>query len=904
MPLSAGDKLGPYEVLSPIGAGGMGEVYKARDTRLNRTVAIKVLPEHIARREDGRARFEREARAVASLNHPHICTLHDIGNQDGAGYIVMEYLEGETLAAHIGKGALPLDRALELATQIADALDRAHRAGVTHRDVKPQNIMLTRDGVKVLDFGLAKSSSKPAPTEETLTAVLTTEDTVMGTPQYMAPEQFEGKEADARSDIWAFGAVLYETVTGQKAFQGKSYSSLVGAILSADPAPMALKPFTPAWLERLVRRCLAKDPEDRWQSIRDVVLELRTPVVEGVAAGPSKTARWPPALAAAFALTAVVLGVAYWRAVHPSGTPLKPLIRLDANLGPGAVPGADSSVAISPDGTRIVFPIRRADGKQLLAMRLLEQAAIRPLPGTEGGSNTFFSPDGQWIGFTADSKLKKVSLRGGAPVTLSDLSTTVFASGSWGENGDIVTGNLSTTGGLQRIPASGGAPHAVTKFSDQEGWHLLPQVLPGSEAVLFTAVNPIGQIEDATIQVVSLKTGAVKTLLSGGYLGRYLPTDGSTGHLVYIHQGALYAVSFDPVRLEVRGRPEQILDDVAGMSGTMGIPFDLSTNGILVYRPRTVDDRWPIVWMDGSGKIEPLVTTPGKYFGLRFSPDGKRFALDAHTGKGQEIFVYDRQRGALSRLTFAGGLNLAPVWSPDGEHLVFASRNAPASRFNWIRADGSREMQVLWESKTGIVATGFSPDGQRLGYQEVKPDGDRDIWTLPLDISDPEHPKPGKPVPFLQTPAVEAWLVFSPDGRYVAYISNESGRYEIYVRQAPGRDGKPAPGKWQVSTGGGMYPEWSPNGRELFYLDFNNHRIMVTDYSASRGSFSSGKPRVWSDRQIRRVGNYRNFAVAADGKRVAVFPMPEDTAQDKGAAHVTFLLNFSDEVRRKMPVGN
>src|SRR5437870_2610389 len=294
MPLSVGTKLGPYEVLSPIGAGGMGEVYKARDTRLDRTVAIKVLPEHIAQREDRRARFEREARAVASLNHPHICVLHDIGIQDGAGYMVMEYMEGETLAARIEKGPLPLDQALKLAAQIADALDRAHRAGVTHRDVKPQNIMLTRDGVKVLDFGLAKSGSKPGPTEETLTKVLTTEGTVMGTPQYMAPEQFEGKEADARSDIWAFGAVLYEMVTGQKAFQGKSYASLVGAILATDPAPMAVKPVTPSWLERLVRRCLAKDPEDRWQSMRDIVIELRTPPQDAaITAGPSKTTRWP-----------------------------------------------------------------------------------------------------------------------------------------------------------------------------------------------------------------------------------------------------------------------------------------------------------------------------------------------------------------------------------------------------------------------------------------------------------------------------------------------------------------------------------------------------------------------------------------------------------------------------------
>ena len=573
----------------------------------------------------------------------------------------------------------------------------------------------------------------------------------------------------------------------------------------------------------------------------------------------------------------------------------RPLIRLDASLGPDAIAGADSSVAISPDGTRIVFPIRGADGKQLLATRLLDQAAISPLPGTENSSNAFFSPDGQWIGFYGDGKLKKVSLRGGAPVTLTDVTSTLFRGASWGENGNIVV-RLLFFGGLHGVSASGGAPRVMTNLGQQEVIHLWPQVLPGGNAVLFTASRTPASFEDADIEVVSLKTGAVKTLLSGGFLGRYLPTNGSTGHLVHVHQGVLYAVAFDPLRLEVRGSPEQVLDDMADASTN---PFDFSRNGTFVYHPgAVVDQKWPIVWMDSSGKTEPLVTIPGNYSWPRFSPDGKRLAMVVDTGKGREIFVYDRQRDAMSRLTFAGGENRSPIWSPDGEHLVFYSRTAAGSHLNWIRADGSGEVQVLLESTP--LPSGFSRDGRRLAYAELKPDGDLDLWTLPLDTSDPERPKPGKPLPFLQTPTNESVLSFSPDGGYVAYLSNESGRYEIYVRPAPGPDGKPGPGKWQISTGGGIYLEWSPNGRELFYRSLDN-RIMVADYTAT-GSFSFDKPRVWSDRQIRQLGTDLNFALAPDGKRFAVFPMSEATTEDKGPAHVTFLLNFFDELRRKVPV--
>src|SRR5262245_35972955 len=419
MPLSAGEKLGPYEILSPIGAGGMGEVYKARDTRLDRFVAVKVLPEHIARREDLRQRFEREARAVASLNHSHICGLHDSGNQNGTGYMVMVHLEGETLAARIARGSLPLDQALQLATQIADALDRAHRAGVTHRDVKPANLMLTRDGVKVLDFGLAKSGSKPAPTEQTLTAALTTEGSVLGTPQYMAPEQFEGKEADTRSDIWAFGAVLYEMVTGEKAFQGKSYSSLVGAILSADPRPMLVKPFTPPALERLVRRCLAKEPEDRYQSMRDVVLDLRMPPQE--AASPIRMSQWPWAVAAGVCLVVAALAVGWGAWMRRSSEPPLP-VKLDVSPPEGTRFGSIGSrggSAISPDGRTLAF-VATAKGETLLYVRPLESLEARALPGTEQAGRPFWSPDSKSLAFMAGGKLKRIEVAGGSANPLCD----------------------------------------------------------------------------------------------------------------------------------------------------------------------------------------------------------------------------------------------------------------------------------------------------------------------------------------------------------------------------------------------------------------------------------------------------------------------------------------------------
>ena len=893
MALSPGDKLGPYEILAPIGAGGMGEVHKARDTRLDRTVAIKVLPEHIAKREDLRARFEREARAVASLKHPHICTLFDIGSQDGAGYMVMEFMEGETLADRIAKGALPLDQAIKFATQIADALDRAHRAGVTHRDVKPQNIMLTRDGAKVLDFGLAKSVPKVGPTDETLTAVLTTEGTVMGTPQYMAPEQFEGKEADARSDIWAFGAVLYEMVTGQKAFQGKSYSSLLGSILSADPPPMSVKPFMPTWLERLVRRCLQKDPDDRYQSMRDVVIELQTPPQEVAAVVPSKASRWPWAIAASLA---IVTGVALWAPWRTLPTPDRPLTRLNVDLGPEAQRHARVSVLLSPDGTRIVYAAKAAGGLFQLMTRRLDQPNATVLVATPTlDFEPFFSPDSQWVGFwsTTGSQVMKVPAQGGAAVPIGASAGPVFGA-SWGDDNNILIGG---TDGLWRLPASGGTPQRVPNAT---GVLQLPQVLPGSKAVLVnSATVGMNDLDGQDIDVFELGTGKRKTLIRGGYWPRYLPTSGTTGHLLYIHTGSLYGVGFDPGSLELVGTPSVLLDDVAADPALNdgGGQFDFSKTGTFVYLSgKTQGTVYPISWLDASGKTAPLVSPSGNYGVPRLSPDGKRVAYLAAGGKGSDVWVYNIDRGTPTQLTFTGGLNSELAWARDSKHLVYGD----GTGLWWIRADGAGQRQPLLETADTPRPFCFEPtqnnNEARLAFL-LTTTGLPYISTLPIDLTDPEHPKAGKPEPFLAVAAfAQADPMFSPDGKFIAYASGESGNEEVFVRPFPGPGGK-----WKVSSKGGKFPSWSAATHELLFLG-GDDRIMAASYSTQGDAFSAGVPRVWSPTQVRRNGVRQNFDVSPDGKRVIMFPRPV-AEESTGNLHATFLLNFFDEVRRRVPLG-
>jgi serine/threonine-protein kinase len=883
-----------YRITAKLGQGGMGEVYRATDTKLGREVAIKILPDAFAQDAGRMARFAREAQVLASLNHPNIAAIYGVEERA----LVMEIVEGPTLAGRIAQGAMPLDEALPIARQIAEALEAAHEKGIVHRDLKPANIKLTAEGkVKVLDFGLARvaqsSGSDDPQSSPTLTMSATVAGVLLGTAAYMPPEQARGGAVDKRADIWAFGVVLYEMLTGRALFAGATISDTLAAVLKTEPDLSAV----PAQVRPIIERCLRKDPRRRWRDIGDVrmALEEGQPPATIAVVPPPRRSVLPWATAAV--LLAIAAGAASWIAWRATQPVEHPLTRLSVDLGPDAMTGLNLTAAISPDGRRLVFPARGPNGKQQLATRLLEQAQATLLPGTENSRDPFFSPDSQWIGFFADSKLKKISVQGGAPVILCDAAYDYGA--SWGDDGTIIAA-LNPNARLSRVPAAGGTPQLLTKLSKGEASHRWPQILPGGKAIIFTSALSVVGMQNASVQAMALQSGVAKTLVAGAYFARYLPSSGTRGYLVYVQQGVLFAVAFDAARLEVEGTPIPLLDDVAASPIQGGGQFDFSAmppgHGTLVCLPgKGAGQTWPLVWLDSSGKMQPLLVKPGAYFSSRFSPDGRRLALAINTSGGNDIYSYDVQRGTMTRLTF-GGRAQTPVWTPDGRHLAFRSvGNDPG--IWWVRSDGSREPQQILASQTSTVPWSFSPDGRRLAYYANSPETGYDIWTVTLDTSDPDRPKPGKPEPFLRTPSDEQLPMFSPDGRWIAYRSDESGMIEIYVRPFPAGRG----GKWQISTGGGLYGVWSNNGRELFYETADN-RIMVVDYTVDGDSFVPGQPHLWSEKQIFYAG-FSNFALAPDGKRFAVVPMPEAAGTEKGTVHVTFLLNFLDELKRRIPAG-
>jgi Tol biopolymer transport system component len=895
MPLLSGTRLGPYEILAPLGAGGMGEVYRAKDTKLKREVALKVLPEAFARDSERMTRFRHEAEVLAALNHPGIAAIY--GLEEGA--LIMELVEGETLSS-----PLPIDTALRYARQIAEALEFAHERGVIHRDLKPANVKVTPEGtVKVLDFGLAKTiEDEPTPGGDpskspTRTLEVTAMGVIMGTAAYMSPEQAGGKEADRRADIWSFGAVLYEMLSGQRAFQGESVSDTLASVLKVDPDWNALPASTPAPIRKLVRLCLTKDRKQRLQAIGDA----RIAIDEVLAGAPGEEASAPAAgsrrsilaWAAAASVLAIVAGIGWWMAWRSTRPANLPLLRLSVDLGPDALASDRITAAISPDGTRLAFAVRGPDGKQQLGTRLLDQPQATLLSGTEDGGAPFFSPNGQWIGFFAERKMKKVSVRGGAVLTLCDANEGRGA--AWGEDDRIIaTLNSSPATGLSRIPAAGGTPQEITHPGERgEATHRWPQILPGGQAVLFMGSKTASNYDDSSIEVLSLKTGQVKIVQPGGYYGRYLPG----GYLVYIHQGTLFGVPFDLDRLEVHGTPAVLQEDVAGNSSNGAGQFDFSGNGTFVYASgKSASGTWSLEWLDGAGKTQPLLAAPGIYYNPRLSPDGKRLAFSTNSA----IEVYDIGRDTTTQLTFTNQTktNLNPVWTPDGKHIVFQSQGNSNFSLQWIRADGSGEAQQLLEGKNDLKPRSFSPDSKHLAFEELSAETGFDLWTLPLDLSDPERPKPGTPELFLRTPFSEQEPEFSPDGRWIAYASEESGRSEVYVRPFPAA-GPSGSGKWLISTGGGDGPRWSRNGAELFYKGPDN-RIMTASYTANAGSFASSKPRPWANKQISG-----ELDAAPDGKRfvIAVSPRADAAGEAKGSVHVTFLLNFFDEVRRRVSAG-
>jgi eukaryotic-like serine/threonine-protein kinase len=780
-----------------------------------------------------------------------------------------------------------------------------------HRDLKPGNIMLTPTGAKLLDFGLAKPTA-PLASAVTLTAAMRTspmteQGTIVGTFQFMSPEQIEGKELDSRSDIFSFGAVLYEMLTGQRAFEGKSQLSVASAILEKEPEPIsALKPMAPPTLDHAIRRCLTKDPDERWQAARDLMLELRWIAEAGSQAGAlgavvsRRKLREHLAWAATVALSivlAVIAGVGWWRAARSSPPPLP--MRLSVELSPGTIIDrmSGAQLAVSPDGTRLVIAEHDSSGMRRLAMRSFDQSQFVPLPGAghNFGFRPFFSPDGQWIAFFADEKLKKIPVQGGAPVTLCG-APGYAGGGSWGDDGNIIAAIDEGLSGLVRVPSGGGAPVQVTQLRKEKGEteHAWPQVLPGSQAVLFTAYGT-GTFDDGEIAVVSFKTGERKTLHSGASFGRYLPS----GHLVYLHQNTLWAAPFDLSRLEVTGAPQPVLEEVNSNIGGGG-DFDFSQTGTLAYVSSKVQISFPysIWWLESTGQTKALQVPPGLYENPRFSPDGKRLAFELATGALRaDIWVKDLERDTVSRLTNLPGRNNFPVWTPDGKSIVFRSGDQAGRGIYWIRADGVGEAHRLTETdgKAPQFPYSFSPDGKRLAYVQYGVGSQTEIWTAPVE-GDWEHPRLGKAEAFLRTSFAEWNPAFSPDGHWMAYSSDESGNDEVYVRPFPGPGGKS-----QISTDGGSRPIWSRDGHKLFFLTLDS-RIMVTSYNAKGDSFAAGKPQVWSQKNLIEAGGNYTYDLAPDGKRFAVVLNPYGT-EERPTDSVIVLLNFFDELRRKVPSG-
>jgi Tol biopolymer transport system component len=871
-----------YHIRDKLGEGGMGSVYRAKDTKLNRDVAIKLLPDTVRDDREWLARFTREAQVLASLNHPSIGAIY--GVEDRA--LILELVEGPTLYDRIQQGRLEVDEALRIARPIAEALEYAHDKGIIHRDLKPSNIKLTNDGrVKVLDFGLAKAlfargAEADLGASSTATLDETEAGTILGTAAYMSPEQARGMPVDRRTDIWAFGVVLYEMLTGMRPFRGKTRSDVLAAVLKEEPDWSAV-PFR---AQRLLRSCLEKDPHRRLRDIGDAELLLEeTP---GIVA--RRSSRWPWAVAALFAVAAVL---ARWPGITARQQD-RPVIRFSADLGPAAMVGPRITVAITPDGNRIAFPWRDAEGRQILATRRLNESTVTPLPGTESGQDPFFSTNGESLGFFTASNLKVVSVQGAAPMT---LATTFTARGAtWDTDGSVIA-PLTNRGAMFRIPADGGAPQKVTQLEPLELTHRWPQLLPGGRAVLFTARTPsFNSYENAAIDAVTLKTGARKTLLRGGYFGRYLPTRGSRGHLIYLHEGVLFAVPFDPERLELEGTPARVVEDIASDPISGAGQFDASASGTLVYLAGPGMQAWPMAWLDAAGATEPILSKTAMYYSPRFSPDGRRLAFAMEAGNGSDLYVYEFAHQSITRLTFTQQGNIEPVWTPDGKYIAY--RSTRPSGLWWIRADGGGEPQLLSNVSGDAQACSFSPDGKRLAYQVPNGATGLDISILPLDLSDPDHPKPGTPEPLLATNASERYAAFSPNGRWIAYQSDESGNPEVYVRRV-----SDPRGKWQVSVGSGTVPIWSRNGREIFYRSPAN-QIMVSEYEETDHSFVARNRRAWSPAHILDPG-YVNLDLAPDGKRFAVFLDPRVSAQRNGNLHVTFLLNFFDELRRRAPAG-
>ena len=907
MALSPGTRLGQYEVITTIGAGGMGEVFRARDTKLHRDVALKILPDSFVHDADRLARFEREAQVLASLNHQHIAAIYGVEESESVKALVLELVDGVTLAERIASGPVPLDELIPTAQQIVEALEGAHSRGIVHRDLKPANIKIRSDGtVKVLDFGLAKAldpaTSNADPLESpTITARATQMGTILGTAAYMAPEQAKGKPVDKRADIWAFGCVLYEMLTGRRAFSGEDVSDTMALVLTKEPEWSALPPNVPAPLARLVRRCLQKDPKRRLADIGDARLELEDAASAEVAPmGPSSAAvpRWrlaPWILAAAIGLTLLVAIVLWapWRSQRPRG-----VVRLSTHIGAGvslAPVTGGSSVVVSPKGDVLVFSAgKERTSRPSLWVRRLDQLTAVELAGTEGAVSPFVSPDGHWIGFfSTDKRLKKIAVTGGAVATLA--TAPIPRGAHWAEDDTIVFTPDRADTPVFRIPAAGGTPEPITSLGPNEATHRNPSILPGGKALLYTAHSSTSGFDAATIMVKPLPNGAPRAVV-GGYQARYV----RTGHLVFMREGALYAVPFDVKGLKTTGQPVPVVEGISASTLTGAAQVDVASDGTLVYvTGQEAAPEGPILWLNKNGTTTPLRGAPVITLSLQFSPDGRRLALDRYDGRQWDVCTYDWTRDTLSPITDDPSNEQRPVWTPDGARISFASRRAENNRVTynlyWRRADGSGDVQRLTQNPNQQNPGSWHPSAKFFAFTELNPESSWDVMILPMEGDAATGWKPGTPSTFLNTRFTELEPTFSPDGRLLAYQSDESGRHEIYVRPFPGPGGRE-----QISSGGGTHPQWSRQRPELVYLA--DGKVMAASYSIADGTFRSEKPRPWSPAEIRpRTGPVnRSVDLHPDGERVAFSTVSNDDAAGP-RDHVVLVLNFADELRRRVP---
>jgi serine/threonine-protein kinase len=866
----------------------MGEVYRALDTKLRREVALKVMPAALSGDPERLARFEREAQVLASLNNPNIAAVY--GVEDGA--LVMELVDGPDLSERLAAARIPVHETIAIARQIAEALEAAHEKGVVHRDVKPANVKITSEGVvKVLDFGLAKPAEESmvasgSTNSPTLTISPTRAGMILGTAAYMSPKQVRGAPVDKRSDIWAFGVVLYEMLTGKRLFAGESVSDILAGVLRAEPDWSVLPGDTPLRIRKLLRRCLEKDRKQRLQAIGEARIALDAPEEEAQAP-PKARPVWPWAVALAAALGVGAAG--WWQATRPA--PLRPLIRLTAELGPDTAMDRHSLIALSPDGIRLVFTMRTPDGKGILAVRNLSNGQITPLAGTENGNSPFFSPDSQWLGFFTPGRLKKIAAGGGAVVTVKEFPSLRGA--AWGDGYFVAAQGVAT--GLSRVPVTGGAAVSLTEINRGKGElaHRWPQLLPGGEAVLFSAYNLSARYDDSDIEVVSLKTKERKLVYRGGFFARFLPG----GFLVFVHQNTLYGAPFDVRHLKLSGEPQPLLQNISNQFD-VGANFTFSENGTLVYAEGATQSG-SVFWMDSAGKTQTLLAEPRNYGWPRFSPDGQRLVFTVEDSQGrQDIWVRDLKRGTNSRLPALPGSHRSPVWTPDGKNIFFNSWNSSAAGLYVARNNGTSAPRLLVEGNFSPTST--SPDGKWLAGMQPATGTGVGLFKFPI-LGDAEHIRLGPAQPFLVTPSITIMPQFSPDGRWLAYTSSEPGREGLWVRPASG-----AEGEWQVGNAGGRFgfPVWSRNGHELFFLE-NGRRLMVVDYTARGDSFDAGTPHPWTDKPLLYLGSppVYTYDVAPDGKRLAVVLYSDGTTDEKPITHVTFLLNFFDELRRQVPAG-